>query len=121
MTDPHLSIDCEVVLFVWSGPEDHFTVPKSCCNPKLTLTLDELDSANLLVSSWESVNYATTFRVSDKCLSNLVSNGYQVALFINITGCDTLFHRNFEGDISCVLLNAPEADQVLSIYCRKEV
>ena len=100
MTDPHLSIDCEVVLFVWSGPEDHFTVPKSCCNPKLTLTLDELDTANFLVSSRESVNYATTFRVSDKCLSNLVSNGYQVALFINITCCDTLFHWDFEGDYS---------------------
>ena len=121
MTDPHFSIDCEIVLFVRPGPEDHLAVPESCSDPKLTLTLDELDTANLLVSARESVNNATTFRVSDKCFSNLVSNGYQVALLVNVTCCDTLFHRDLKGDISIVILDAPESDQVLSVDSRKEV
>ena len=110
MTDPHFSIDSEVVLFIRSGPEDHFAMPKSCSNPEFTLALDELDTANFLVGAWESVNHSTTFRIGDKCLTNLVSDGYEVALLVNVTCCHTLFHRDLKGDISCMILNAPEAD-----------
>ena len=121
MTDPHFRIDSEVVLFVGSRPKDHFPMPERCSDPKLSLALNEPDTADFLVSTRQSINYATTFRVGHKCLSNLIANSYKVALFVDIACCDTLFHWDFECDICCMILYAPEADQVFGVYRREVV
>lgn len=51
---------------------------------------EELDAANFFVSTRQTVDYATTELIGDKCLTDLVTDSNECALLVDVTGCDPL-------------------------------